>query len=317
MKQEIVIARNKNIYSSRDALIASLNDSVVHAIGMPLLHIYNKDDGTKAAMLTIGIGNGQGADKYQIVVNEVDLAVLSTYTNKTPMWIDLGGMKIGDTFDALTYNEMFTKLLYPYLAPTISFSVSPSGRIFENGSQAGPFTLSVNITKKAQNIQRVQFFNNSEVIHTVLSPKPGGGMESCVTDVITSNASFNVKVYDGTTDLASSTIAIKFVYPYYVGKVTKDVIVPTGDAIKKLTKTIKQPENVSVTYTFNDEKLVFAVPPGWTISSIKDPSGYEIIDSFRKDTVSVTGLDGKAVSYTVYTMIESVGLEDFKISFNR
>ena len=318
MDQLISIARNKNIYDSRESLIDALDNAVVHHIATPLLHRYYKNDNEEiAAMLTIGIADGQGKDKYQIVVNEIDLSILSTYTNETPMWINLGGMEIGDTFDKVKYNDMFTKLLYPYVAPTIKLSASPGSKVLEKGTSQQNISFTATTQKFAQNITEVVFLLNSEVIHTVESPKPNGGTENYVHSEVTENSTFQARVYDGKTQVFSNTYSYTFVYPAYIGKLSKDVITPTQEDILGGTKYVQNPGNLSCTYTYDDEKVFIATPPGWTISSIKDPSGYEIIDSFRKDNVNVIGTDGKSIQYSVYTLISSMGLENFTITFIR
>lgn len=317
MNQPIRIARNKNLYDSRDAVIEALNTSIVHQTAMPLLHMYTKEDGTIAAMLTIDIADGQGPDKYQIVVNEIDLAVLSTYTNETPMWITLGGMEPGNTFDKVTYNDMFTKLLYPYVAPTVSLAASPGSRVLEKGTSQQNIAFTATTKKFAQNITEVEFLLNSSVIYAVPSPKAAGGQETYTHPEVTENSTFQARIYDGRTIVSSNTFSYTFVYPAYIGKVTKDIITPTQELILLATKKVQNPGTLTSTYTYDDEKGFVATPPGWTLSSIKDPSGYEIIDSFRKDTVAVIGTDGQSVNYNVYTMIESVGLENFTITFAR
>lgn len=317
MKQDIILSRNKNKYQSRDDMLSALNDTVVHKTGTPLLHIYVDENGNDVGMITIGIGDGQGKDKYQILVTEVDLGILSTYTNETPMWIDLGGMKIGDTFNKVTYNEMFTKLLYPYVPPTISLSSSPSSKVSEKGTSVDNIKLTATTKKFARDIKTVKFYLNSSEIYNVDSPNPIGGQEIYTHDSVIDNSTFQAKVFDGEQEVSSNTLSFTFVYPCYVGKVSSNVITPTQDNIKSLTKKVQNPGNISVTYSYADEKACIATPPGWEIKSITDPSGYELIDSFRKDIVSVTGIDNKPVDYNVYTMIESVGLENFKITFIR
>lgn len=43
-----------------------------------------------------------------------------TYTNLTPMPNEVGGLEIGTTFDSVSFEDMFTSLLYPYQYPSFS-----------------------------------------------------------------------------------------------------------------------------------------------------------------------------------------------------
>jgi hypothetical protein len=50
----------------------------------------------------------------------------STYTNSTPVPQSHGGIEAGETFNGLTMQQMFDKILYPYIAPNVNLSVSTS-----------------------------------------------------------------------------------------------------------------------------------------------------------------------------------------------
>lgn len=56
-----------------------------------------------------------------------------TYTNPNPSVIEVGGIPVGTTFDAVTFDELITQMLYPELFPSFtnpstSFTASITGR---------------------------------------------------------------------------------------------------------------------------------------------------------------------------------------------
>lgn len=58
-----------------------------------------------------------------------------TYTNITPMPNQVGGLEIGTTFNGVSFEDMFTSLLYPYQYPSFSnFSINGQTTILEVGN---------------------------------------------------------------------------------------------------------------------------------------------------------------------------------------
>ena len=87
-----------------------------------------------------------------------------TYTNLTPMPRSVGGLEIGSTFDSVSFEDMFTSILYPYQYPSFSiFTINGQNTILEVGDSvnSGDRTFSWNITND-YNVQE-----NSIVIYDV------------------------------------------------------------------------------------------------------------------------------------------------------
>ena len=239
------------------------------------------------------------------------------YSNPTPTVSPHGGIPAGSTFDNVSVKKMLDDILYPYTKPTISFSASPAGGVREKGTTLDEITLTANITKKSENIKKVEFLKDSAVIGTVDAPKAGGGTETYAYEQpINANCQLKARVTDakdGTVD--SSAQSYTFVYPLYIGSLDASASSPTQDQIKALEKKVVTKGTQKYTYTIDNKRMCIACPPGWTLSKIVDPNGFDVTSSFAKKTVSVTGLDGTAQSYTVYVS-EPTTQSGFAVTFN-
>ena len=71
----------------------------------------------------------------------------TVYSNDMATVNALGGIAAGTTFDNMPVSEVLTKLLYPYVAPTVSASSSPNGGTFEKGNNQKVTKITANVTK--------------------------------------------------------------------------------------------------------------------------------------------------------------------------
>lgn len=106
-----------------------------------------------------------------------------------------------------------------------------------------------------------------------------------------------------------------FVYPLYIGSLDAGASNPTADQIKAMEKKVVNKANQSYTYTVDNKRMAIACPPGWRLSKIVDPNGFDVTSSFAVKTLSITGLDGTAQTYTVYVS-EPTTQTGFKVAFN-
>ena len=233
------------------------------------------------------------------------------YTNSTPTVQAHGGIAAGSTFDNVSITDMLTKILYPWVAPVVSAAVaSPSnGGTFEKGDTQSVTSINVNVTKKSANITAVEVFDGSSSLGSKsgddLSSINSGGsgtLNFTVSVNVSDNKSFTAKVTDADTKVTSAnTGTFTFVYPYYQGVIAAD---GTADetTVKGLTKMVQGKGTKTISYTANNQKMVFATPAAnGVIKTITDPNGFNVTDTFTQTTVSITGLDGMAQQYYVYT----------------
>ena len=254
----------------------------------------------------------------EVVANQMPqtLAEAVLYTNAEPMVSAHGGIPAGTTFEDTPIAEILTDILYPYTKPTVSLQASVAAGVKEKGASLANIVLTATVGKKSKPIKKVEFLKDSTVINTVASPKANGGTETYTyPGPVTANCSLKAQVTDEQDSVVTSNaIAYTFVYPAYVGSVAAGSAAPTETEIKAMTKKIVSKSAITETYTIENKRMCIACPPGWTLTKITDPNGFDVTSSFTKYTVSVTGLDGTAQQYNVYVSAATTQT-GFKVTF--
>ena len=221
----------------------------------------------------------------------------------------LGGIPAGTNLNDLTIQEVLTKLLFPYIAPSVSASLtySPNASIYEYGRIILVTKINTSVTKKSESIQSIKFYQNNNLINTISTNCSNGGTFSYTLEPsvsITSNTSnsyFKVIVYDGTTNVTVNTNSFTFVYPYYYGVINNDAEI-NETLIKSLTKQVVAKGNKTYSYSPNFQKMVIAYPKSYgVLKSILDPNGFEQMASFTLTELNIVGLDGTPQPYYVYS----------------
>ena len=202
--------------------------------------------------------------------------------------------------------------------------VTPSnGGVFEKGDAQTVTAVNVTVTKKSANITKVELYNGSAVIGTksgndLSSVNDGATVTMAFTGLnvsVSSNQSLTAKVTDADGKITSAnTGAFSFVYPYYYGVIAAGAAADAA-TVKALTKAVQAKGTKAFNFTASDQKMAFATPAAnGVIKTITDPNGFNVTDTFTQSTVSITGLDGTAQSYYVYTS-DATTVSAFKMTF--
>lgn len=239
------------------------------------------------------------------------------YTNPTPTVSAHGGIPAGSTFDNVSVKKMLDDILYPYTKPTVSLAATPGAAIREKGTTLDSIALTATITKKSEDIKKVEFLKDGAVVGSVSAPKAGGGKETYThTGGVNANCAFKAKVTDAKNGVVeSNALQYTFVYPLYIGSLDAAASSPSAEQITAMEKRIVNKSVQKFTYTVDNKRMAIACPPGWTISKIVDPNGFDVTASFAKKSVSITGLDKTAQTYSVYVS-EPTTQSAFTVTFN-
>ena len=236
----------------------------------------------------------------------------------------LGGIGANVNLNGLTTHEVLKKLLYPYVDASVGgATASPNGGTYEHGVTKTITSVSITVTKKSEPITSVALYNGATLIEekTGDTVKDGGTFTFSGLNVVvpTEGNQLTVKVtYPDANGNAKTvekkTTTLNFVYPYYMG------ICAAGTAIdetlvESLTKKIESKGNKSNTFTVSDGHMVFAYPKSYgVLKSILDPNNFETLGNYARSEVSITGLDGTAQTYYVYTS-SATTVSDFVVNF--
>lgn len=233
----------------------------------------------------------------------------------------LGGIPAGTNLNNMSLQEVLTKLLYPYVAPSITASIvySPTGGIYECGQTVTISQIKTTVTKKSENILDVSFYENNSLLKSLTSNVyNGGSFNHTISKNIKTNISsnyFQVKVKDMSGNIVSiNTSSLSFYYPYYYGVINADVDITEG-LVKNLTKQVVAKGNKTYTYSPNYQRMVIAYPKSYgVLKSILDPNGFEQLNSFTCIELSIVGLDETSQAYYIYANDASTNT-NFKMTF--
>jgi len=229
----------------------------------------------------------------------------------------LGGIKAGENLDNMPVQQLLTKLLYPYVAPTISATASPNGGTFEKGNGQNVTSIKAVVTKKSEKITKVEVFDGSVSLGVQTEGVENGGTFTFPVNVaVSSNKGFQAKVTDAIGKVYSAnTGSFNFVYPYYMGICAEDAVID-AELVKGLTKKVEAKGNKSNAFTCDYQRMVFAYPKAHgKLKSIIDPNNFDVTGTFGVQEVTITGLDGTAQAYYVYVNSAST-VSNFTMKFN-
>lgn len=245
------------------------------------------------------------------------------YNNSNPTLVAHGGIEVGTTFNNKSIREIIGNILYPYIQPTASCSVvTPSnGGTFEVGAGTIISSVKVLVTKKSENITKVELFATDDINTVIASQTEGvanGGtftfsINKSINDE-TSNLKLRAKVTDASgTSITTDSGAFNTIYPMFYGAIDKGASL-TSDLIKSLTKLVQTKGNKSLTFTANNQCLAFAYPASYgSLTSIIDPNNFNVTSTFTKYSVSLS-LGGLSKDYFVYVN-EASTVSGFTVSF--
>lgn len=234
----------------------------------------------------------------------------TTYTNSTPIVTAHGGVTVGETFDQVPVQDVLDKILYPYVAPTLSTQATPTnGGTFEIGVGTSVSGIKAVVGKKSRAIQKIEVFGSdapTKALATLTDGVANGGTFTLpLTKELKAAAENGYKFTTKVTDADNKTVqantaAFNLVYPFFYGAVAPDATVD-ATAIKALTKKVEVKGNKKWAFTANNEKMVFAYPASYgNLTKIFDANNFEVTDTFVKSTVSVPCADGQSITYNVY-----------------
>ena len=265
-------------------------------------------------------GGGVDLSNYA-TLEQVDEKVSQSNTLETDMTVinSIGGISAGSNLNGMTTLEILNKLIFPYVAPTYSAVGTPNGGFYEKGNNQVITNVKVTVTKKSEKITKIEVFDGS----TSLGYLEGVDIENGGTFNFNVNVevnSTNKQLIATITDASNNSYTTKtgmfnFIYPYYVGvcEVNDEI---TETLIKGLTKRIEAKGSKSISYTTNNQKMVFAYPSSYgNIVKILDPNSFDVTNTFNKTAISIIGLDGTAQNYYVYTNSAST-VTNFAMKFN-
>lgn len=262
----------------------------------------------------------------QFFLSNPSSTVPNTYTNLTPIPATLGGVLVGTTFSATTYQHVFDTLFYPTLTPNFtSFVMSAQSSTLEvgdsvsGGTRVFSWTTSNNSFIKANTIKI--YSGNTFQISTPTSGMTNDGVESIsgLTNLQkTSQSSFFWKVYGTRTNATtfSSTFTVSWLWRRMFGVSTATTIT-TSASVNSFSGTGALAATIAATYSFSGAGYKYVFVPTTFASpnlfkdtstnlsvamatSTDDPFFSGSSGSYSFGTTSVTNQFGITQNYRIY-----------------
>lgn len=230
----------------------------------------------------------------------------------------VGGIAQGSSFSAGSFNgqnwplsEIIRKILYPYVPPTLSLSVSSGGTTYLSTGLTYSAIFDYSIIKYSNNINS---YNITGTTYSGLSFS--GSVGSTLTATFSSNiynntagtSSYALRVRDNINLLTfshSATASVRFVHPFFYGFSSTNIDFYTSgssaailrasqlgtyinSSTRLVTPYIGQSQSISAYYS-GGGYIYFLVPSTYPLlSKIKDPNGFIVHDSNLLSTSSFT-----------------------------
>lgn len=290
------------------------------------IHVGEEDftfDGSAATEVTVS--NTEVTDSStngNIVVDGSEVEVYDdSYTNSTPTVNAIGGIAAGTTFDKMSYTDLITKLLYPYVQPVVTLKTNPdNGCIAEMGDWKTVTSATVSIVKKSNSIVSVTLKKpDGSVVETKTDGVADGGTIQFTgfSEIVNQTGQkFTCTVNDGEKDVTVSSGTFTYVYPYFSGVVANDAEINEA-TVEALTKDKSQKGTKTKSFTTNNQKCVFAYPASYgDLTKIEDQNKFDNTGAFTKQVVSITGLDNTPQNYNVYVSNNASTVTGFSYTFS-
>lgn len=270
-------------------------DTVSNTTGYKML-VIGADGKIQTAALSAGGGGGG-----------------DVYTNATPVPVTLGGITAGTTFTDVPLTEMFTRLLYPYQAPTFaSFTITglsdtEVGNLYpaQNRNANWTTTNSSNITANTIRIIDVSG-GNTTLASGLPNTSPASVSIPALQLTTAGSKQFRIEGTNTNTATFSRTLTINWQWAVYYGEspltsLTSAEII--GLRVKNLTST------ANGTYAMqagNYKYITYPVSFGLK-STFKDQATNLDVAMLAPSTVSVTNSYGITTNYYVHRTLNQLG----------
>ncbi len=145
-------------------------------------------------------------DDVQIMASQ-SASASTYYSNSTPVPVTIGGISAGVTFSNASMSDMFNQLLYPYIAPSASLSITTTS--YQYGGPTS-FVFSWSVTAHTNPVSPI--IVNGNVKAVPVPPNPSSGSQALtgthsLTPGISQTNVFGMVYGDSVTSVTYSTTA--------------------------------------------------------------------------------------------------------------
>lgn len=252
-----------------------------------------------------------------------------TYTNYEPTPEEVGGIEAGSTFSAVTLQDMWTDLLYPYQNPTVSSlkrtisptfnpgSITQSDNVVEVGytlySGGTTYWWNYDVKGKPENapdnlVIRDMTSSIDLITGLAIDDTPKGYTGSTTIQHLTPTThTWRIRGQDTSLQYYSDTTYLNWWHYFYYGEYSGQTLIGTD---LELLGTQSLTNTVSLTHTFEAGVTYkyYCFPTGYTMTGIKDQATNLDVDMAGPSEGYNYGPDNGKWSYDIVTRTNQFGL---------
>lgn len=231
--------------------------------------------------------------------------------------VQIGQVTNGKTYPVGTPLEtILREILTEQLPPSANMIISPSKTLYNIVTESIPsLTINCTVTKKSNDVSKIEYFINDTLVHTVTSGVANGGTFPYIYNTeIKSTTTVKVVVTDIKGLKTTQSKTLTFIGMSYYGYIEPDVEVSEA-VIKTLQHNVLQ-NTKALTYsgiTCTYHRIVYCYDKAFgELTNIVDPiNNFSYNNSFEKRTITVDN-----VEKWCYILIQATGADDVTVKFS-
>lgn len=285
--------------------VYTVKGSVADLTALKAIQIVEKGDVYNVeAEVTISGVDYPAHNNFVYIGDDPNQASVESYWDSLGGMVSEGGgsMDVDDTLSLTSENPVQNKVITAALnrinAELFPLTITVSGGgVFEKRTSQ---TITVNwqVREGSDNTTPDTITVNNEPVTNTDTSKQ-------FTEV-TTNTTYTVKATKNGAEVQGSTSAI-FVNPGYFGAVDVN-FTPTEDAIKLLTKSVKNGRGYTGNISLNNQKTCYAYPKSFgALTAIKDANNFEYLNSYTRNELQVWD-----ETYYVYVLTDATTIDNFR-----
>lgn len=237
-----------------------------------------------------------------VMLNDMPLE----FTDTRYSTAQIGDIQLGSRFDSMSIADVLRKIVYPYLPPICTLSLSPGQNQYLEVGTYPNISLSYTITKRSESTKPTKLINMIPSTYRGITDPgqitvSGVARGVVITPLMATTSTFTVKVNDGENS-NTAVASVSGIYPYFFGFTSSNTL--SMAALSSMNKKV-EPKGDKIYDVTGSGNLFFAYDYDYgPLTQILNPQNVNIIGSFTASVRMLSSPTGLWASkqYRVYQM---------------
>lgn len=236
----------------------------------------------------------------------------AVWESDEPTVTAVGGLKAGTNLQGKTATEIIDLMVNPYMSPAINIAISPNTTLYEVGATA-TINVTATLTKKTEEITGARILKDNADLKVANEGEITAKSFTQNSVSVQTDTTFSSKVSDSQGEVNGNSISVRFTRRSYYGMIGASDNVTSDTEIEALNSNQLTGSKGLTWNNINsaNQKIAYAYPKSFgNLTSIKDSSNIDFIDSFARSEVTRDG-----VAYNVYVLKDPMSISNYKLTF--